>query len=487
MFTPWPSMKSGAPLILLGCLALVILAWASGLRIEASHLDIVSSDTLYIPLLAEGSPFSFRTSTASNLFPEGVYYAAVQALGVQPIDGLLIAGILQCSITTLFLARFSGQAVALAYNVLYFAFGFPYYFAISFHQGLIVMTVLYLAGANPIVRRAMSLVFTMADPLFGLVPALFLMARACMEKSFDTVEAWLVLLGFCGAFYLCESNGDVAKFAPLLVGCLLAGWLATLRRVRPFLQGLQEKLRRSPIGRLLPAVGGDEYRLCSAFLLLAAVIAALGGQPSRYVLPFLIASMVFHRSGGAELGALPKRGWIAAALLGVTSFAASSAFVQPALAASSRTGLAQFECLATHLRAMQVDAVATDFWTFKPLYFVQAGSSGVRLMQLDFRDGSPDTHINDHRFVRGQAHFIVKNPTHCNPIGGDTRSWAAHCSEDWYARLGVKARSEVCNGFAIIETERAIDFTPWGGVFKTKRSAFVYNFQQNFGRLRSYF
>jgi len=462
---------------LLGSLALLILAWASGHRIETSQLNIVSSDSLYIPLLYEGSILSFRTSSASNLFPDWAYYAASHAIGLKPIDALLMAGILQCSITTMLLARFSGLAAALAYNVLYFAFGFPYYFSISFHHGLIAMTLLYLAGPNLTFRRGMALIFTVADPLFGLVSALFLLARACLERKFDAVEACLTILGLCGAFYLCESNVDVAKFTILLGGCLLAGWMVTLPSAAAIMRRLRAVVRAGPFGRLQLSAG--EYRLCSAFLLCAALGSVVSGRPARYALPVLVASLIFYTWRTAEGKPSCNRGWIAATLLGTTSFTALFTLVLPLLAVSSRTALAQFECLADQLRSMQIDVVATDFWTFKPLYFIQGGNSGVHLLQMDFRDGTPDTRINDHRFVRGQAHFIVRNYLLCGSRSHETRSWSAHCSDEWYARLGVKARTEVCNGLEIIETDKPIDFSRWVGVFGSKGSAFEYNFRRN--------
>lgn len=479
MSTIWPRAKLEVLPALLGSLALLILAWASGHRIEISQLNIVSSDSLYIPLLYEGSILSFRTSSASNLFPDWAYYAASHAIGLKPIDALLMAGVLQCSITTMLLARFSGLATALAYNVLYFAFGFPYYFSISFHQGLIAMTLLYLGGPNLTVRRGMALIFTVADPLFGLVSALFLLARACLERKFDTVEACLTILGLCGAFYLCESNVDVAKFTILLVGCLLAGWMVTLPSAAAIMRRLRAVVQGGPFGRLQLSAGTGEYRLCSAFLLCAALGSVVSDRPARYALPVLVASLVFYTWGTAEGKPSRNRGWIAGTLLGITSFAALFALVLPLLAVSSRTALAQFECLAEQLRSMQIDVVATDFWTFKPLYFIQGGNSGARLLQMDFRDGTPDTHINDHRFVRGQAHFIVRNHSLCGSQSHETRSWSAHCSDEWYARLGVKARTAVCNGLEIIETDKPIDFSRWEGVFGSKRLAFEYNFRRN--------
>jgi hypothetical protein len=265
----------------LGSLALLLLAWLSGHRIGLSQLNIVNSDSLYLPLLYESSIVSFRTGSASNLFPDWAYYAVSHAIGLAPIDALLMAGILQCSITTMLLTRFSGLPTALAYNVLYFAFGFPYYFSISFHQGLIAMTLLYLGGTHLTVRRGMSLIFTMADPLFALVTALFLVARACLERTFDFVEACLTMLGLCGAFYLCESNVDIAKFAVLLTACLLGGWAVTLPPAARIMRRLPAATRGAPLGRFQRSTGTGEYRLCAAFLLCAALGSLVSRQSDR--------------------------------------------------------------------------------------------------------------------------------------------------------------------------------------------------------------
>jgi len=470
-------------LTLSAALALGLLALASAHRIGATGLDIVSSDSLYLPLLYEGSIFGFRLSSASNLFPDLVYYALARATGQDEIGALLSAGMLQCALTTALLARHSGVLAALAYNALYFLFGFPFYFSIGFHQGLIVMALFYLAFPSPGARRAMSLLFTIADPLFALVPSLFLAARAWLGRKPDAGEIGLIVAGYAGAFFLAESNVDLAKFAPVLAASLLAGWVATLPRARGIVAAIAARMPLS--GGPGRRRDGDvrERRLCSALLCCASLGSLLAGQPARYALPLLVASIACWTWRPDTGGLSSDRRWFTAALLGFTSFALLYAMVVPALTHSSREALSRYGCLTDKLRSMQVDAVATDYWTFKPLYFVGARDAGLRLLQLDFRDGTPYTWVNAHRFVRGQSHFIVRNVSRCNSLSRQDRGWAGHCSDDGYRRLGVKARTEACGDFEIIETERPIDFSPWEGVFASKLSAFVYNFRQNTGKL----
>jgi hypothetical protein len=81
-----------------------------------------------------------------------------------------------------------------------------------------------------------------------------LVARACFERRRDTVEACLIVLGFAGAFYLCESNVDLAKFALVLAGSLLAGWAATLPLaetiIRPLSTAVPHYLVPELLGRI---------------------------------------------------------------------------------------------------------------------------------------------------------------------------------------------------------------------------------------------
>jgi hypothetical protein len=58
------------------------------------------------------------------------------------------------------------------------------------------------------------------------------------------------------------------------------------------------------------------------------------------------------------------------------------------------------------------------------------------------------------------------------------------CSDAWYtATLEVKTRTEICGAFDLIETNRPVDFSPWADAFRSKPSAFAYNFRRNFGKL----
>jgi len=470
-------------LTLAGALALGLLALASAHRIGASGLDIVSSDSLYLPLLYEGNILGFRLSSASNLFPDLLYYAVARAAGQDEIGALVMAGILQCSVTTLLLTRYCGALAAIAYNGLYFLFGFPFYFSTSFHQGLIVMTLLYVVFPGPGARRTMSLFFTIADPLFALVPSLFLAARAWFDRKADAGEACLIVAGYAGAFFLAESNVDLAKFAPALAASLVAGWIATLPRAHRIVAMLAARLPVSAVPSRWRNPGMREHRVCSVLLLCASLGSLLAGQPARYALPLLVSSIVFWTWRADVRSAARDRRWFAAALLGFTSFAFLYATAMPALTATSRAALSGYACLTEKLRSLGADAVATDYWTFKPLYFLGARDAGLRLLQLDFRGGSPDTWINDHRFVRGQTRFIVRDLSRCNALSRQDRGWAGHCSDDWFSRLGVKARTEACGGFEIVETNRPIDFSAWEGSFGSKLSAFAYNLRQNARKL----
>ena len=472
-------------LVLAGVLALALLALASADRIGATGLDIVSSDSLYLPLLFDGSILSFRLSSASNLFPETIYYAVARAAGQDEVDALLTAGILQCSVTTLLLARYCGTLAALAYNALYYLFGFPFCYSISFHQGVIVMTLLYLACPGRGARRGMSLLFTLADPLFALIAALRLAVRACFEREIDAIESWLVVAGYAGAFFLAESNVDLLKFAPVPAAALLAGWIATLPRAAAIIGSLTARV---PVVRAAGAWRGPasrEHRVCSALLLVASLIALAAGQPARYVLPVLVSSIVFYAWRADSGDSSRDRRRFAAAILGFTSFALLYAMVLPALAAPSRETQSRFACLTDRLRSLHVDAVATDYWTLKPLYVAGARDAGLHLLQLDFRDGTPDTWVNDYRFFRGRSHVVVRNLSVCNTLDRRDRSWPGHCAEDWYSTLGVRSRTPACVAFEIIETERPVDFSTWESAFASKATAFAYNFQRNARKLTS--
>jgi len=472
---------------LAGLGALVALAVVAGVQFNASQFNVVHSDTLYIPLLYESSILGFRTAADSNLFPDWLYYAAARRVTPEPIEALLLAGVLQCAITTLLLTRYCGLPAGVAYNAIYCLLGVDYYLSISgYHQGVILMALLYLRWSGKAARRAMSLVFTIADPFFALISCLFLASRAVFERRYDVTELFAILVGGFGAFFLCESSIDLVKFGIVLVPCVVGGLVLAMPRpggfVEPILESVLDRIR-SMFRSCRPS---RENCLCSMLLLCAAVSALVAGLPTRYACPPFVLAIAFFAWRGPADSASRNNRWAAACLAGIVSFFALWAVALPVVAVASQAGLARYRCLADELQSRQVDAIATDFWTFKPLYFVQGRDPGIRIMPLDFRNGSPNTKINAHKFIRGQSHFIVKDNALCNWYGVQNRQWPAYCSPDWFAGLGVRSVTpDVCSGFEVVETERPVDFSPWAGTFGSKLSAFNYNFRDNIGKVTS--
>src|SRR5262249_47392746 len=150
----------------------------------------------------------------------------------------------------------------------------------------------------------------------------------------------------------------------------------------------------------------------------------------------------------SETASARHRTWTAAVLVSSISLTVLYAAAKPALTSAAQGLEERYACLAHEIEHMQIRAVATDYWTFKPLYFFGGQNGAFQILQLDFRDGSPLTWLNDHRFVRGTANHIVKDLDRCeqtSKMGRDGREYMAHCSEDWYvAHLGVVSQTEVC-------------------------------------------
>jgi len=135
---------------------------------------------------------------------------------------------------------------------------------------------------------------------------------------------------------------------------------------------------------------------------------------------------------------------------------------------------------------MGILAVATDYWTFKPLFFASQRTADLQILTFNFKDGTPNTLASNNRFVRGTSTVVVKNLARCRSINPSDRDSPGNCSEEWFtSNLGVARRMEVCGKFETIETIRPLDFTSYASIFQSKWSAFMYNLKKNFGKFLS--
>src|SRR4051794_14929153 len=99
---------SGIVWSLLGLLTLAVVAVLSSTKIAGTHLNIVDSDTLYIPLLYEQWTSGFRTPPSTYFFPDLLYYATTHLFTADVVRALIIAGLLQSSINTIAIIRYCG-------------------------------------------------------------------------------------------------------------------------------------------------------------------------------------------------------------------------------------------------------------------------------------------------------------------------------------------------------------------------------------------
>jgi hypothetical protein len=59
--------------ILIGAVAIAALAWLAGRKISATHINIITSDTLFLPLLYDERFFGSRLHSSSCHFPDFLY------------------------------------------------------------------------------------------------------------------------------------------------------------------------------------------------------------------------------------------------------------------------------------------------------------------------------------------------------------------------------------------------------------------------------
>jgi hypothetical protein len=471
----YPTLTRPARLVL-GLVAVVLLAMFAAYRIRVLHLNIVQSDSLYIPLLFESSVLDFRPPSANYLFPDYLYYAISHAFIDERAQALLFAGMMQCAVTTALLARYTGIGPAVAYNALYFLFGLPIYFLISFHHGMILMAILFCRFSQPPARLVMAAAFTLADPLFAFIVCVWLAVKALREGRLDVGMAAALIPGYLGAFYLAESTIELVKFGFIVGVVLLSGWLITLPRLHRAVARVSERTL------IATGIGLDQGRLCALLFLVAALISLAMGHPARYALPVLVCALVFLGPGNSTHA---PGSWTAAVMVALASLVSLGFFVMPALTNTAHQSMASYACLARALESMHIDTVATDYWTFKPLYFSRSAGSQLSLLPLDFRTGTPNTWINAHRFIRGRTDFLVKNTGRCNRVIVTDNDRLGHCSDMWYTAVGVNSRSTVCEDFEIIELARAVDFSRWADALRSKPAAFWTNLTQNISKFQA--
>src|SRR5215213_9438334 len=89
---------------LVGACAVLAIAWMASDKIAALHTNIITSDSLFLPLLYEERFFGSRLPSSSFLFPDFLYYAILHSGGASVVDAVIIAGLIQCAITTMLVA-----------------------------------------------------------------------------------------------------------------------------------------------------------------------------------------------------------------------------------------------------------------------------------------------------------------------------------------------------------------------------------------------
>src|SRR4051812_20827548 len=114
--------------VCVGAAAVSSMVFVAAMRIAAARINIVTADSLYLPLLFQGHLLDFRTPSSTYVFPDLLYFGVAHAISADSGTALIAAGLIQYLVTNILVIRYCGILACSIYNLLYFTFGLEHYF-----------------------------------------------------------------------------------------------------------------------------------------------------------------------------------------------------------------------------------------------------------------------------------------------------------------------------------------------------------------------
>lgn len=381
------SLLRVADLVLIGTLAiLTVFSLHRGFDAAA----MLTSDASYLFQMLETPLLEYRPPPPNRVFPDLLVHALIYPFGADMLQQKIIAGAIIFAITALMVGIFRGRMAFALYVTITVSCGFAF-LNTGYHYSLPLTLLLY-----QLVRR------TRAD-----VPMLFLIV-------FSDV---LVLMPLAMLFIQRQEREDLRR-------TLLVSFLAVIASVwySEFSEAIADFAVALPIFCVATLVA---YRLGMLRLFIVACCVAfplgsiVGVVPARYGLP--VASTMLLLLFDTRK---PQFDW--------RYLAVPAAAVAVFLLTIDRTHHDQlqgdYRCLVEELARRQVDNVAVEYWTARPLYYA-ARQHGVPLTitQTDFLENDSDAFMAPYAFYGAPTQWAVKNldtcrtyqtgPKSCNQAG----------------------------------------------------------------------
>jgi hypothetical protein len=368
---------------------------------------------LEVPLL------EYRPPPPSRVFPDVLAHALIYPFGGDLLTQKIIAGTAIFLLSAVLIGMYKGRAAFSLYILITVCCGFGF-LNTGYHYSLPLTLLLYQLARRTRADLPVLFLVVFSDVLLLMPLAMLFVQRA---ERHDLRRVLLTsALAFVASVWYSEFSEAIADFAIVLpVFCIVTVVANRLGLLRT---------------------------LIVACCVLLPVGAMLGVVPARYGLPVAATMLLLlFETVRAELN------W--------RHFAAPAIIIAVFLMTVDRNHLDRLEggyrCLIGELQKNNVDAVAVEYWTARPLYYAARKSNvTLTITQTDFLENDSDAFMAPYSFYGVPTHWAVRNNDTCATFEPGPKS----CNQP--AAGKVLFHASVCGIFELYRYEETVphDYLP---------------------------